>query len=172
MAEAGESWIGNAIYRSRTVKIADLAISEDPEEVLVTYSLGSCVGVSVYDPVSGLAGLIHCMLPSSKRNLERAKREPAMFVDTGVVLLLSEMLARGAVKEQMIIRVAGGGCPMDENGAFQIGANNLLVLNRLLQKNDLRIASQDVGGIAPRTMRLFVVDGHTTVVSYGRERDL
>jgi chemotaxis protein CheD len=58
------------------VDIADMRISDNPEETLVTYSLGSCVGVTIYDPVIRIGGMIHCMLPLSKVDKEKAANRP------------------------------------------------------------------------------------------------
>ena len=55
-----------------TVDISDMKVSTNPEEILVTYSLGSCVGVVLYDPVVRVGGMIHCMLPLSRIDPEKA----------------------------------------------------------------------------------------------------
>ena len=75
-----------------TVNISDMKVSSNPEDVLVTYSLGSCVGVTLYDPLQKIGGLIHCMLPLSKVDPERAKEVPYMFVDTGLPLMLQTLI--------------------------------------------------------------------------------
>ncbi len=67
-----------------TVDISDMKIAQNREDVIVTYSLGSCVGLTLYDPVAGIGGMIHCMLPLSKIDPEKARIKPYMFVDTGV----------------------------------------------------------------------------------------
>ena len=78
------------------VGIGEMIVSADPNEILVTYSLGSCIGVSVYDPEVGVGGLIHCMLPTSKLNPEKAASQPCMFTDKGVVALLHAVIGLGA----------------------------------------------------------------------------
>lgn len=151
-----------------TIGMCEMAVSSDPAQVLVTYSLGSCVGVSLYDPELRLGGLIHCMLPLAKTDPAKAQQRPAMFTDTGFVALLEELLSRGAKKERLIVKVAGGGAPMDSEGRFKIGERNYAVLRKLLWKNNLLIAGEDVGGTKPRTLRLRLEDGQVTV-STGRE---
>ena len=79
------------------VGIADLKVSTDPDQVLVTYSLGSCIGVTMYDPETHVGGLIHCMLPTAKQNPERGKTHPFMFVDTGVMSMITELIASVSV---------------------------------------------------------------------------
>lgn len=155
-----------------TVGMCEMAVSTTPDQTLVTYSLGSCVGVSLFDPEAGVGGLIHCMVPLSKTDPEKAKVRPAMFTDTGFVLLLNEIIAQGASINRLIVKVAGGGAPMDSAGRFKIGERNYAVLRKLLWKNNLLIAGEDVGGTKPRTMRIQMSDGLVTVSSAGEVTEL
>ena len=167
---AGASTRGEA--ELRVVKISEMLVSSSPSDVLVTYSLGSCLGIAIHDSVAGNGGLIHCMLPSSKSNPEKAAAMPAMFVDTGVAGLLAELFAMGSRREDLVIKVAGGASPMDQNGRFRVGSRNYNVLRKLLWKNDLLIAAEDVGGFDPRTMRLHMDTGTVTVGPSGSEQEL
>ena len=156
----------------RVVGISELEVSTAPADVLVTYSLGSCLGVSIHDPVAGVGGLIHCMLPVSKGSPEKAAAKPAMFVDTGVVALLNGMFARGAERARLVVKVAGAASPMDASGRFRIGERNYTVLRKVLWKNELMIHAEDIGGTAPRTVRLYVGSGRTTIKAAGGEVEL
>jgi len=149
-----------------------MAVSDRADDVLVTYSLGSCVGLSLYDPVARIGGLIHCMLPLSKINPAKAQTNPEMFTDTGVVALLRAVLAKGAQKNRLVAKVAGAGQLLDENGLFRIGERNHTVLRKVLWKNDILIAAEDVGGTLSRTVYLHVATGQTIVKSTGRQVEL
>ena len=92
-----------------TVDIADYKVSADPDAVLITYALGSCIGVMVHDPIRKAAGLIHYMLPLSTTMPEKAKSRPAMFADLGIPLLFHAMYALGCEKQNLVVKVAGGG---------------------------------------------------------------
>lgn len=151
-----------------TVGMCDMAVSADRNATLITYSLGSCLGIALFDAEAGVGGLLHCMLPLSRTHPEKAKTKPAMFTDTGFVALLNEVLALGARKDRLSVKIAGGGAPMDAGGRFKIGERNLAVARKLLWKNDLLIEESDVGGTKPRTMRLVMEDGKV-LVSTGRE---
>lgn len=157
---------------NQTVGISEMRVSNKTDDVLVTYSLGSCVGVALYDPEARVAGLIHCMLPLSRIDTEKAQAQPEMFVDTGVPHLLRAVLELGASKQRLIAKVAGGGAPLNDNGVFKIGERNYVVLRKVLWKNDILIASEDVGGTAARTMYVRVADGRITVRSGGQEKEL
>lgn len=155
-----------------TVNISDMKVSSNPEDVLVTYSLGSCIGVTLYDPLQKIGGLIHCMLPLSKVDPERAKEVPYMFVDTGLPLMLQTLINMGANKNRIVAKVAGGAVLLDDNGMFRIGERNHIVVRKLLWKNNILISSEDVGGTIARTVYLQINDGKTIIKSAGKEYEL
>jgi chemotaxis protein CheD len=155
--------------RSVVVEVADLKVTDDPNGVLITYALGSCIAVCVHDPVLHLAGMIHYMLPVSKVSPEKAKIKPAMFADTGVPLLFRELYALGANKKNLVVKAVGGGSLYDDKGLFNIGKRNHTVLRKLLWKNNILIAAEDTGGRKSRTTRFFAQDGRVIVSSGGEE---
>ncbi|RMF81278.1 MAG: chemotaxis protein CheD, partial [Planctomycetota bacterium] len=108
------------------VDIADLAVSKDPESTLITFSLGSCIGVTIWDPVAKVGGMLHYMLPEATVSPEKAKKTPAMFCDTGVPKLFRSAYELGAVKRRLVVKVAGGSQLMDAAGTFNIGKRNYL----------------------------------------------
>lgn len=154
------------------VDIADQAVSADPSAVLVTYSLGSCIGLSLYDPQARVGGLIHCMLPLSSKSPGKAAEKPSMFVDTGVSLLLQSLFDRGADRHRIVAKLAGGSVMLDEDGVFRIGERNVLVCRKILWKNSVRIAAEDTAGREPRTMYLHMSDGSTRIKSGTVPREL
>ncbi|MBD3241639.1 MAG: chemotaxis protein CheD [Chitinivibrionales bacterium] len=147
----------------RHVGISEMRVSGNCNEVLVTYSLGSCVGLTLYDPKLRLGGLIHCMLPLASVDPEKARMQPGMFVDSGVTRLLQRMLDRGASRRRLIAKVAGGAAPLDERGHFRIGERNYATVRKLLWRNDILIDAEDVGGNAARSMYLHIADGRTLI---------
>jgi chemotaxis protein CheD len=152
---------------SLVVGISDMAVSTKGETI-VTYSLGSCLGLTAYDPESGVSGLIHCLLPLSKIDPEKARNKPYMFVDKGVTKFLGELLKKGAKKKNLVIKAAGCGAALNSSGSFNIGQRNFTVLRKILWKNNLLIAGKDIGGSKARTMFIFG-DGETEIKS-GAER--
>jgi chemotaxis protein CheD len=157
----------------RVVGIAELAVSADLDDLLITYALGSCLGVAIYDPVARVGGLLHTMLPSSEIDLQKAKDNPCMFVDTGVPRLFLECYKKGARKERIILKVAGG-ANLNGHGAdhFEIGKRNVLALRKLLWKNGVLIQGSDVGASLSRTMSLEIASGQVKLRIRGRDRSL
>ena len=156
----------------KTISIADLSVSSSPQDVLITYALGSCIGVAVYDPKVHVGGLLHYMLPLSKTSPDKAKAKPAMFADTGIPLLLKKVFAAGATKKDLIVKVAGGSKLLDNNNVFNIGEKNFLVLRKIFWKNNILMKAHHVGGSLSRTMRLDLSSGVVTVKAAGKEFEL
>jgi len=156
----------------RVAGIGEMVVSNDMSQILITYSLGSCIGVSLFDPQAGVGGLIHCMLPSSKMEAEKAARRPCLYVNTGVIALLQAVMDLGAIGSRMTIKVAGAGSPMDQVGRFKIGERNMTTFRKVLWKNGLMLAAEDVGGTEPRTMSLYMGLGRTTIRKNGSEGEL
>ncbi len=155
-----------------TVDISDLKLSAEPDDVIVTYALGSCIAVMVYDPVRVAAGMIHYMLPLSETSPEKAKAKPAMFADTGIPLLFQSMYKLGCRKQDLVVKVAGGGALYDDKGVFSIGKRNYTVLRKMFWKAGVIITAEDVGGARSRTARLHVGSGRCTISSQGEEHEL
>lgn len=154
------------------VDIAQHVVTNNVDDYLITYALGSCIAVVLYDPVSVAGGMIHYMLPLSSTNPEKAKVKPAMFADTGVPLLFHSMYELGCKKTDLVVKVAGGGQLYDDQGAFEIGKRNITLLRRMLWKTNLLIAAEDVGGQKSRTVTLDIRTGRCVVKSQLEEVEL
>ncbi len=145
------------------VGISDLKVSKDPQDVLVTYALGSCIGVAVYDPCARVGGLLHFMLPDSCLDKQKAQDNPAIFADTGVPLLFRSCYQFGAEKKRMIVKIAGGAQILDDTNYFRIGQKNITALRKIFWKNNILIDGEDTGKNCNRTVRLYVADGRVVV---------
>jgi len=156
----------------QTVGISDLYVSDNKDDIIVTYSLGSCIGVTVYDPVVHVGALIHCMLPLSKMYPDKSNTNPYMFVDTGVTQMLQAVYDLGAKRDRLIVKVAGGASLLDKKRMFRIGERNFSVTRKVLWKNNLLIAAEDVGGSKSRTVILNMDTGKTTIKNKGQEVEL
>lgn len=159
----------------QVVGMADLKVSASPAERIITYALGSCLGIVVYDAQAGVGGMLHVMMPESEIDAKKAAANPYMFVDTGVPQLFKQCYALGAKKERMEVRVAGGAYQGDDESMdrFQIGKRNFIALRKLLWKNGVMIKASDVGGVQrSRTMALAMATGDVTVKCNGVESAL
>lgn len=156
------------------IGVADMKISTDSRDTLITYALGSCLGITVYDPVACVGGMLHVMLPASAIDPSKAASNPSMFVDSGVPRLFLDCYQAGARKERLVVKVAGGSCASgkEENDYFQIGKRNFIMLKKLLWKNGVLLQACDVGGNLSRTLSLDIGTGEVKLRTAGKEAPL
>ncbi len=159
---------GLATARLVVVGLGELYVSAEPGVTLITYALGSCLGVAVHDPVARIGGMLHAVHPRIELDPARSRTEPAVFVESGLPALFRACYARGARKERLVVRIAGAGTSADvERDHFEIGRRNLLIARQLFWKNGVLVSGQDVGGTASRTLSLHVGSGAVRVRSAG-----
>ena len=144
-----------------------MQVTRDPAAMLITHSLGSCIGVVIYDPLVKVGGLLHFMLPDSQIDAQKAQRNPWMFADTGIPSLFKEAYKLGAEKKRIEIKVAGGSQIMDGSGFFNIGKKNYVALRKILSTNGVLIRAEDVGGSVNRTVSLEISSGKVHIRTSG-----
>jgi chemotaxis protein CheD len=155
------------------VGISDLKVSNHPGDILITYALGSCIGITVFDPKARVGGLLHFMLPDSTLDSNKAKTMPAMFADTGITLLFKSCYAIGAEKKRMIVKVAGGASILDDTNYFRIGQKNITAMRKIFWRNNVLIDGEDTGENFNRTVKLELSSGRCILKSSnGTVKDL
>ena len=161
---AGPEWVRPP--GRRVVGIGELVVSDAGDNVIATHAVGSCIAVCVFDPVAGVAGMLHFLLPESSINLDRAGAHPAVFADTGIPLLFQTAYGYGLTKQRAIVKLVGGAeMPQTPRGWFNTGHRNLLAARNLLWRNGVFVAAEDVGGTEARTVHLSVGSGRVQVFS-------
>lgn len=138
-----------------------MKVSNDPKSELITYSLGSCIGIAIYDAVAKVGGMLHFMLPESGLDKQKAWKKPFMFADTGIPRLFKATYELGANKSRMRVIVAGGSQVLDQKGFFNIGKRNQMAVRKIFHRNNVIVDYTDVGGNANRTLRMAIHDGQT-----------
>lgn len=150
------------------VGVADMKVSNDPSSELVTYSLGSCIGIAIYDAAARVGGMLHFMLPESGLDKDKAQQKPFMFADTGIPRLFKAAYELGAAKSRLRVVVTGGSQVLDQQGFFNIGQRNQMAVQRIFDRNNVGVDFSDLGGNANRTLRLAIRDGQTGLKVSGR----
>lgn len=157
---------GRGEGRRLVVGVGDLAVSDAPDEVIVTHALGSCVAVCLFDPVARVAALLHFMLPDSRINPERGREQPAVFADTGIPLLFQMAYRRGLEKDRAIVKLVGGAEIADiGQAAFRTGRRNALAAKQVLWRNGVLVHAEDTGSNVARTVHFVVQDGRVRIFS-------
>ncbi|MCQ4332372.1 chemotaxis protein CheD [Natronomonas sp. F2-12] len=141
------------------ISIADHAVGS--EGLLTTSGLGSCLGVVIYHPERGISGLVHPMLP--RRN-EAESRPAERFVDSGIELLVEELLAAGADESALRAKITGGAAVVDfGNDDESIGDRNVAVARTVLADRGIEVVAEEVGGDCGRTVHVDAETGTVTV---------
>lgn len=150
-----------------TVGIADMKMAQK-EGVLITYALGSCIGICLYDPGVKLAALIHIMLPL---NMETGRKSPMKYADTGIRETLNMMEKRGAMRSRITAKIAGGAKMFEISGSGSlgnIGGRNIESVRVVLKREGIRLLAEDVGGGTARTLLFDAATGQGRIRSYGK----
>jgi len=141
-------------------------------DVLVTYALGSCVGICLYDPVSKIAGLSHIMLPTvADFSDSRSSAQMGKYADTAIELLLQQMLGSGAVRIRLRAKIAGGAqmfAPVNNTSLAGIGERNVIAVKKELARLRVPIIAEDTGKNYGRTVYFAADDGLMTVKSVNK----
>lgn len=154
------------------VGMADLNVCVSPN-ALTTLGLGSCVGIVLYDPVRKIAGMVHIMLPDSTKILNNENK--AKFADTGIDLLISQMLAIGAERKNLIAKIAGGAQMFAfgaNNDMMRIGERNVEATKQKLQQLGIGIKAEDTGLNYGRTIEFYPENGALLIKSVGKEKKI
>jgi len=144
--------------RDIVIGVGDCQVSKDPNVRLITYALGSCIALAIYDPVARVGGLLHFLLPDSKIDAEKAARNPFMFADTGIPALFHRAYELGAEKKRLRV-VAAGGAQVLASELFQVGKRNQLALKKIMWRAGVLVQHEELGGERSRTIHMSIETG-------------
>lgn len=150
------------------VGMADLKATKSPN-LLITYGLGSCIGIALYDPISKVGGLAHIMLPDSTQ--ARLSDNAAKFADTAIPLLIDHMVKLGSIKSRIVSKIAGGAQMFSFANATEImrvGERNAEAVRKTLKIYGIRLLADDTGGNYGRTVELNLENGMFKIKSIDR----
>ena len=145
------------------VGISDVKTCTEPAEI-VTYALGSCVGICMRDGVNGVSGMAHIMLPDSTAIVTECNK--MKFADTGIELLYNELIKNGAIPSRLTAKIAGGANMFGTiNNTMNIGERNVEATKKQLAKLGVPITAEDTGLDYGRTIKFYSEDGSLLVMS-------
>jgi len=157
----------NDVMGQIVVDVADYKVSSNPNDFIITYALGSCIAIVVYDPIVKVGGMLHYMLPDSSIDKERVRQTPAKFADTGIPVLFRACYELGAAKKRMTVVMVGGASILTDAQNFRIGHRNIIAARRIFWRNNIFISNEDVGGKVSRSVRLEMATGKTEIWNAG-----
>ncbi|MDG1499719.1 MAG: chemotaxis protein CheD [Planctomycetota bacterium] len=153
------------------VGVGDMQAASKEAGIITTSALGSCMGLTVYDPVAKVGGMLHYMLVQPQER-EKARANPHMYALSGVPALFRAVQELGGVRGRLIVCAAGGAEIMDDEDGHSIGKRNHSILRRLFWKNGIVLHAEDCGGHAARLMSLDLATGKVTSTIQEEETQL
>ncbi|MEZ3116417.1 chemotaxis protein CheD [Halobaculum sp. MBLA0147] len=148
------------------VGVSDAHVT-DRDVVLVTSGLGSCLGVALYDPTTGIGGLLHAMLPESADH----PGPPEKFVVEGIDEMLAALDRAGASRRSIRAKLAGASSMLDlETESASVGEQNVAAAERALDERNVPIEGSDTGGSNGRSLKFEPAAGELAVSSADGDR--
>lgn len=150
-----------------TVGISDAKITGSPG-TLVTYALGSCIGICLYDGTVKIGGLAHIMLPYLPRSGQE-EDQIWRYADSSLPEIVRRMESMGCRKERMLAKIAGGAKMFevaDDSTFGNIGSRNVGAVRETLRKLRIRITAEDTGLNYGRTVYFYAETGIMVVKSF------
>ena len=142
-----------------SIKLADLAANNNPNDALIVYGIGSTLAVILYDEGAKTGGIVHFMLPNSATGSPRTKDYPAMYADSGIVQLVKSCVELGASKDALSARLVGGALMLGKGISQSISDGNLSAARNILLKLGIKVTTENTGGNHMRTVRLDIATG-------------
>lgn len=149
-----------------TVNISDMKIAGDLD-TLVTYALGSCVGICLFDPIRKIGALGHIMLPNKTESSDNLFK----FADTCIPVMLDGMQKLGCSKTAITAKIAGGAqmFQIGDSSIGNIGARNVRAVKETLALCGVRMIGEDTGSNYGRTVFFDTGDGSVKVKSFVKD---
>jgi len=145
------------------IGIADYVVVHNPA-VLVTIGLGSCVGISIRDPIARFGSLAHILLPSIKES--NNKDNPLKFADSAIEIVVNSLLKKGCIKSRLEAKIAGGASMFSfGNSIMNIGERNVLAVKQKLKEMNIPLLASDTGANYGRTIEFNIASGVMSVKS-------
>ncbi len=155
--------------RAIEVGMAEMRISRSPAK-LITRGLGSCIGITLYDPVKKIGAMTHAMLPDIDK--ARVKTNPNRYVNYVLKKIVEDLEKQGCVRGRLVAKLFGGahmfGFITDES-ILNVGDKNIQISKATLNELGIKIMAEECGGTFGRTIELNLENGKVIVktISFG-----
>ena len=153
------------------VGMGDMKAGSAPAR-LITRALGSCLGITFYNPIKKIGAMAHPMLPDIDK--ARTNSNPNRFVNSVIRKAVEELQKAGATKSNIIIKIFGGAHMFSfitVDSILNVGEKNIEMAKKVLEELGIRIAAEEIGGTFGRTIELNLENGKVFVdtVSWGKK---
>lgn len=138
------------------------------EDAVTTLGLGSCVGIAIRDPSTGIGGLAHIMLPDS-REIRNNENRPK-FADTGIEDLVREIIKKGGNRSRLVAKIAGGAQMFSfgsKSTMIRVGERNVEASKKKLSELRIPLLAEDTGKTYGRTVVFYPKTGDFLIRAVG-----
>ncbi|MBQ3421505.1 MAG: chemotaxis protein CheD [Romboutsia sp.] len=156
------------------INIADYKVSKYPNK-LITLGLGSCIGICIYDEKNKIGGIAHIMLPEKPKNRTIDEKYYNKYADVAIEAMFNEIIKQGGKKDNLVAKIVGGANMFEKINTSpedSIGFKNQIVVKKILQKLNIPIIAEELGGNTGRTLILDLKELKVSVRSKGEIRDI
>ena len=153
------------------VGMGEMKIAQNPAK-LVSRGFGSCVGITLYDPVRKIGAMAHAMLPNIDK--ARVKTNPVRFVNYVIIKMIEDLREQGCSKERLVAKLFGGAHMFSfitEDSLLNIGEKNVEMVKRILNELGIKIIADETGGTFGRSIELDLETGKVLVktIAFGEK---
>lgn len=127
------------------------------QDELIATTLGSCVSACIRDPLAGVGGMNHFMLPEGDNSIVSASARYGTFA---MESLINTLLKHGCLRNRMEVKVTGGGQLI---GGLDVGLRNVAFVREFLRREGFHVLSEDVLGDQPRKVLFDPLSGRLRV---------
>ena len=122
------------------------------EDELIVTVLGSCVSACIRDPAMRIGGMNHFMLPTGEHTekLFEKNSDATRYGNFAMEKLINDILKHGGRRENLEIKVFGGGKVIEHMTEADVGNRNIKFVREFLSTEGFRIVAEDLGDIFPR----------------------
>lgn len=151
--------------------MGDMQVGNSPSR-LITRALGSCLGITLFNPLKKMGAMAHPMLPDIEK--ARVKNNPARYVNYVIKKMVEDLESRGNPKNTLSAKLFGGAHMFSfiaADSVLNVGEKNITMAKTILEELGIKLAAQEVGGTFGRTIELNLENGKVVIdtISWGRK---
>lgn len=120
-----------------------MEITQAPN-LLAAFGIGSCLVITLYDPILKMGALAHAMLPNFTNN--QTCENPLKYADLAIDEMIKRMKICGSDKGRLEAKIVGGANMFQDIDTVDIGMENIQYVKKKLEMERIPVVGESVGG--------------------------
>ncbi|WP_438463856.1 chemoreceptor glutamine deamidase CheD [Marinomonas sp. PE14-40] len=150
-------------FNENAIKVLPGEYYATKERKLIVTVLGSCVSVCLRDPMTGVGGMNHFLLPTDEREDSDMLTASARYGVYAMEILINHLMKLGARKEYLQAKIFGGANVLPGMPNSKVGEKNSEFVRLYLSKEHIEVYSSDLQGAQPRKVFFFTDTGKVLI---------